>query len=600
MISSPSPRKRLGARYARLLGVIGIALLGVAPAAATENEAAPSVVDELPPLPTAPRIELGQPAAKDLEELDARLARLSQNDAAERDSAARELLEVDARLVPAIAFRLDKIADRADKEALKRLFLELRKESKELDRSEADETERPGAASPDYLGMLVAHARPNAKAYPDLVAVVGMSRMLSQIGSVEAVRTLIGVYVRFGEFLRIHTQREIARLGDKAVPALLEARRHPAEKIARFATRQLDALGRAVPGEAVRVTDHQVLADILRAYGRTRDPDASRIVVSFANSERAVVREAARQSIGLFGEVAMWQLKDTYESVVGKKPPRDWSWERTARELFAKFDRARSAAVMQAFEAGRAARAKGDLEGMRRSFDSVVAQNPRFERQSELAAGYIEYAKRAFDDHPAESEVALLRAERLSAEPSERAKIQSQLLTLRATESVKRGIADVVLVNRALELDQSNERARTLLAELRRGKLDRGSERARQLAAGTIGLGALVAIAVLLRKRREDQVQAASPMKAAPAAAGTPPAAPGTPPTPDAIESSAELVSSPALGEPESTTTLAEEKPPSRPEPQEPPVGAEPEKAQLEPPAEAEPGLERPEKEDPN
>ncbi|HWA77658.1 MAG TPA: hypothetical protein VG937_35215 [Polyangiaceae bacterium] len=480
-------------------------------ASGEQPEGPPSAVDELPPLPSAPRVELEKPAAKDLSELDARLSALSASDPAERDSAARELLEVDARLVPAIAFRLDKIADSADKEALKRLFLEVRRESKEVERAESDESARPGTASPDYLGMLVQHARTNSKAFPDLIAVVAMSRMLSQIGTVEAARTLITVYVRFGEFLRIHTQRELARLGDKAVPALLEARRHQAEKIARFAARQLDALGRAVPGEAVRVTDPQVLADVLRAYGRTRDPDAARIVVSFANSERAVVREAARQAIGLFGEVSMWQLKDTYESVVGKKPPRDWSWERTARELFARFDRARSAAVMQAFEAGRAARAKGDLEAMRRAFDSVVAQNPRFERKAELAQGYLAYAKQAFDDHPRECEVALLRAERLSTDPGEIAKIQSQILTLRATESVKKGVADVVLIDRALELDRNNERARTLLAELRRGKIDRGSERARKLAAGTIGLGALIAIAALLRRRREDQVSAASP-----------------------------------------------------------------------------------------
>jgi hypothetical protein len=490
-----------------LAGLALASLLSIAgPAAAADRDERPSAAaEELPPLPAAPRLELDKPSAKDLAELDQRLLSLASADPVARDNAARELLEVDARLVPAIAFRLDAIADRSDKEAMKRLFLEIRKDSKEVERAEPDEGSRADGPSPDYLTMLVAHARPSAKAYADLVAVIGMSRMLSQIGSVEAARAVIGVYVRFGEFLRIHTQRELARLGDKAVPALLEARRHPAEKIARFATRQLDALGRAVPGEAVRVSDHQVLADVLRAYGRTRDPDAARIVVSFANSERAVVREGARQAISLFGEVAMWQLKDTYETVVGKKPARDWSWERTARELFAEFDRGRSAAVMRSFDEGRAARAKGDLEAMRRAFDSVVAQNPRFERPAELVSGYLEYVEKNCDEHPAECEVALLRAERFSVDAAERNRITSKLLTLRATESVKRGVADMILINRALELDRGNERARALLTELRRGKVDRGSQRARRLAAGTIAFGALVAIAVLLRRRREDR-----------------------------------------------------------------------------------------------
>ncbi|MFZ5892265.1 MAG: hypothetical protein ACOY0T_14500 [Myxococcota bacterium] len=511
--------KRRAATWPKLL-LAALALSSPTFAAPPAPSAASAAVTtpppgELPVLPAAPRLELPKPEPKDLSELDARLAALASEDASERDSAARELLEVDARLVPALAFRLDSIADRADKEAMKRLFGELRKESRELDRSESDEARGSGGASPDYLTMLVKQARPGKKPYQDLVAVIGISRMLSAAGSVEAVRTLINVYARFGEFLRIATQRELTRLGDKAVPALLEARRHPAEKIARWASRQLDMLGRAVPGEAVRVTDPQVLADVLRAYGRTRDPDATRIVVSFANSERGVVREAARQSIALFGEVAMWQLKDTYETIVGKKPPRDWSWERTARELFAEFDRARSAIVAEAYAQGRTARAKGDYEAMRKAFDEVMARDPRFEPRREIVAGYLEYAERAFDDHPAEAEVALLRAARLTDAGPDGNNIESQLLTLRAIESVRNNVADVTLLERALDLNRNNKRAETLLSELRHGKPKRSDERARQIAAGTIALLSLAGIVALLRRRPEDRDVTATPEKSA-------------------------------------------------------------------------------------
>jgi hypothetical protein len=488
-----------------LLAALGLPSL--ANAASADGAPTPTSSEELPPLPAAPKLSLERPDEKELAELDGRLAALSSPDPAERDSAARELLEVDARLVPAIHFRLDKVADRADKEAMKRLFLELRRAAKDGDRADNEETSR-GAGSPDYLTMVVSRGRPDAKAYADLVGVIGMSRMLSQIGSVEAVRTLLDVYVRFGEFLRIHTQRELARLGDKAVPALLEARRHPSEKIAHWAARQLDALGRAVPGEAVRVSDNQVLADVLRAYGRLRDPDATRIVISFANSERGVVRDAARQAIALFGEVGMWQLKDSYESVVGKKPPRDWSWERTARELFALFDRARSQEVSHTFDAGRAARAKGDLAAMVQAYDRVVAENPRFEKRAELCAGYLEYAKSVFDSQPAAAEVPLLRAERLTDDPGQRTKIQSQLLTLRAIQSLEHGVADQVLIERALELDSSNARARTLLAELRHPSAKSGTERTRQLVAGVIAMIAAGAIIALLRKRNERPLSA--------------------------------------------------------------------------------------------
>ncbi|HET9955447.1 MAG TPA: hypothetical protein VFQ61_13120 [Polyangiaceae bacterium] len=459
----------------------------------------------MPPIPAAPRVSLDKPSQPQLAELDARLASLTSDDPATREAAARELLEVDAHWVPAIAFRLESVAERADKEAMKRLFLDARKAAREQPREdEADEKRDDKRARPDYLELLVTRKSAQNKAYSDLLAVVGMSRMLSQIGSVEAVRTLLTVYVRFGEFLRIHTQRELERLGDKALPALIEARRHPAEKIAQWARRQLDMLGRAVPSEAVRVTDLQVLADVLRAYGRNRDPDAVRIIVSFANSERAVVRDAARQAIGLMGEVSMWQLRDTYEAVVGKKPQRDWSWERTARELFGEFDRARNQAVLKSYDAGRLARAKGDLPAMRAAFDQVLTENPNFEPKAELIGGYLEFVKRYAQEKPDEARVALARAARLTDDPAEKARLESQLTLLRAEHSLHEGVADATLFERALELDSGNAQARSKLAELKAGKVVKENQRTRYVAAGSVLLAALAGIIALLRKPRPD------------------------------------------------------------------------------------------------
>ena len=70
-------------------------------------------------------------------------------------------------------------------------------------------------------------------------------------------------------------------MGDFGVAALIEARRHKADKIARWAERQLDILNKAIPSEAIRTDHHEALADILRAYGRCRDPDAARIILSW-------------------------------------------------------------------------------------------------------------------------------------------------------------------------------------------------------------------------------------------------------------------------------------------------------------------------------
>ena len=109
-----------------------------------------------------------------------------------------------------------------------------------------------------------------------------------------------------------------SRLREKAVPALIEARKHDAETVRRWASRQLENLGRAIPGEAVSTNDTQLLADVLHAYGRTRDVDALRVVLSFCNSERERLREAAREAITAIGEPGIWQLREAYLSMTGE------------------------------------------------------------------------------------------------------------------------------------------------------------------------------------------------------------------------------------------------------------------------------------------
>ncbi len=449
---------------------------------------------KLPELPRTPAIEVARPGAADLAEVDALLGRLTSDDA-DREGALRELLESMPRHVDAIRFRLGAISDATDKDALKRLLLKTRREGLE---QKADEVESDKAQSGvDYLARLCSHPNPKSEAWRDLVSVLALSRMLEAVGTVEAVRGLVDVYARFGEFLRVTTQHALARLGERAVPALIEAERHPAPKIAKWAVRQLDLLGKVIPSEAVQTQDQGVLADVLRAYGRTRNPEALRIVVSFANSERAQIREAARQAVALTGEVGAWQLRDTYENVVGKKPARDWSWERTARELFAEFDKLRLAEVGRLFEQGQAAQARGDLSAMRANFDQLLARSPSFERQKELAAGYLAFAQAELDKSRPQALAALRRAERL--DPQLRA-ASSLRLTLEAEDLEERGIADATLLQRALDLDSANHLARSVLVRFERGE-PRRSERARVIAAAAMMGAAAMAIAFILLRR---------------------------------------------------------------------------------------------------
>jgi len=475
----------------------------------------------LPELPAIPSLELPRPTPAELEELDTRLAKLCSSDAAERDAARREVLEVTAKAVPALRFRLAATADSTKHDELKELLLKIRKKARDDARDEqAEEGKRGRVKTPDYFEMAIEHAEPKSKLWCSLASVLAESRMLAQIGTVEAVRGLLDVYVRYGEFLRVDTQLQLEALGDRAVPALIEARRHPAEKIVKWSARELDALGKAIPSEAVQMTDLQILSDVLRAYGRVRDPDAARIVVSFSNSERAQVREASRQAIAMLGEVGAWQLRDTYETVVGKKPARDWNWERTARELFGEFDRLRSAEVAKLYEAGAAAREHGDLEGMRKAFDQVLTRSPDYPKREELAGAYLDYAQKNLASSPASALAALRRVERLGKGSDSEKTATSLRLTLEAEALADAGIADRTLLSRALEVDPKNSRARAGLQRFEHGEA-KADDSSRYYGAGAIGLVALGGIAVVLLRGRRAEPQPSTPEEESGAGTGT-------------------------------------------------------------------------------
>ena len=483
------------------------------PAGSTAAEAGvPSQPSALPPLPKVPGVELPKPEKQELADLDALLSRLQAKDSMVRDQAVKEILEVRPRLVPAIAERLDSIADKADRDEMKHLLHGIRRTArKELREKMRAAGEKGRIKTPDYLEMVAEHAKSDSPTWRNLVSVLGMSRMLVHIASVDAVRVLIDVYVRFGEFMRVDTQLQLEKLGDKAVAALIEARRHPAKKIAHWADRELDMMGKAIPSEAIRTDDYEVLADVLRAYGRVRDPDAARVVISFANSERAQVRIAARQAVAMMGEVANWQLRDTYETIVGDKPPRDWGWKRTARELFGRFDRQRLARVYHLYDEGMAAYRAGHLDAMRASFNKVLAQSPMFEHRSDMLQGYLAFAKKYADKHPAEALDAARRAERLAPDDAAAKPIKSLRLALEGERLLGRGVADQTLFRRALELDSSNARARDGLARIQHGELDKHGKDRRYSAAGAIGLAALVAIAFIGLWRPRRQAKASTP-----------------------------------------------------------------------------------------
>ena len=464
----------------------------------------------LPPLPEIPRLELSAPTAEEVQELDQKLAALFSD---ERDTAIGELVEVRSRMVSAIHARLSQLADRSDKERLKRILADARRQLPSERRSSSPDS--PGArhGEGDLLTSLLLSEKAKEQATRECIQLLALFRMLSAMSNVEAARELIFAYSRFGEFVRVEVQRRLSEMKDRSIAALIEARRHPAEKISRWAALRLDQIGKAIPGESVRTNDFDALADILRAYGRVRDPDAARLIVSFANSERGQLRLAARQSIALLGPVGLWQLRDAYEDVVGRKPRRDWSWERTARELFGEFDRLRLARVYGTFMEGMQGLEKGDLQGMARAFDLVLAKDPLFEKRAQMADGYLKFALSEVDRNPEAASLAAIRAERLAIEPKLRDQARSLIVMLRALESERHGLLDMARLKNANELDPTNKRARELLAAAQNtGAGHAQSNTFRWLTSAAIGaVGLLSVLIVLLRRAKRDSDSSSSP-----------------------------------------------------------------------------------------
>lgn len=515
-------------------------------AAAAESSNSPAASDaSLPALPSVPKLEVLPPERADVDDLDSRLQRLQSDNPDDRKEAVREILEVRPKLVAAVLQRLDKLAARADRERMKRALAQVRDKSNHA--SEPGDSGPRGAAESrsDLLMQLVERARPKDEGWRELTELVALSRMLTQIGNVHAARGLVEIYVRFGEFMRVDVQNRLLDLKDGAVAALIEARRHRAEKVARWAERQLDRLGKAAPSEAIRTDNFEVLADVLRAYGRTKDPDAARIIVTYASSERFQLREAARQAIVLLGEVGIWQLRDAYESVVGKRPRRDWSWDRTARELFFEYDKLHAAKAFEMLEVGNKAAAENRLEDMAKAYDSLLARSPQFDQAATLAPGYFRYAEQIAKSDPAAAQIALVRVERLATDPVLRQKAKSLRDTLIAEQQLSQGMVNTYLTRRAIEQDPTNARAKRLLAVGDRAKVEALTARTRWLTSGAIGLTALIAIVViLLRQHERPQKEQQTSLAAEP-----PPqrrARTSTPPTVDVSSQAAATVTSTA------------------------------------------------------
>ncbi len=428
------------------------------------------------------------------------------------------IADLTANIVPAIRQRLNGLRKQLDGNSARRLLEKARKAGRRAIRKRdraRKKTKKPqdkkaaSRAEGDWLLFILA-TRVDRNTWRDLARLYGMLRMLEAVGSVDAARLMIDCYSYFGELVRIDLQRAIARMRDKAVAALLEAKQHDARKVRRWARRRLNELGRAIPGEAVSTTDAVVLADVLLAFGRIRELDATRVILSYTNSERVQLRTAARQALSGIGEAASWHLKDVYKNLTGKKAPRSWDWRRTARELFRIHDRARLAKVYALWRDGSSHSAKKRHAEAARAFDKLLARVPLFSEREKMAPAYHGYGRLLLaEGKDREATTALRKALRLAPVSDKKniAKIASLLAYLEGKALAEAGTPDRFILERALTLDSSNEAARKLLASLKDASAKRQSHLQRRWLAGAVGVVVLILLILLARRPKRRSVE---------------------------------------------------------------------------------------------
>ena len=419
-------------------------------------------VDELLPLPVLSEADARAPTPAEIAQVNAVLEQLTNLGPNQVSDAQALVQRARPSWIPAIEYRIREQGRSTRQERVRPVLLGIRAQARaQLAERMADEGRIGDVVTPDYLEMLVAHPGERSAAWRVLVRAVGLSRMLVALNTPDSARGLVAVRREFGEMLRADTQVQLRKLGDVAVPALIEARIRESAEIGTWALGQLDALEKRDPGAAIQAQNPVVLAEILRAYGRVRQLNAKKLVLAFVDDPRIYVRRAAREAIVGYGKRARFGIRSLYHATTGEKASANWTFERTIQELFAELDRRRLSDVVELLEEARAARESGDLAAMRENLDAAFARTPDLPQPVQIAESYLAYAQ-ASRDEPETARAALTRARLLArtAGGPLLESIEAEDLALEIDPLLGRGITDRALIARVLESDIEPSRAK--------------------------------------------------------------------------------------------------------------------------------------------
>jgi tetratricopeptide (TPR) repeat protein len=303
-------------------------------------------------------------------------------------------------------------------------------------------------------------------AYGQTVVTLSLVRALAHTATPDAVAAFAPVALDARGAFAADVTRQLADLGERATAGLVLMSRSHVPAAERWASSELETLGKRTPGDAVQTRDKEVLADVLHAYGRVRDADALPVVMSFINADHRVVREAAREALVRYAEDAVPKLREAYGLLTGEAPPPDWPPAWLRRQLFEALDRIRCEDVDARVAAGLALTRDGHFAEAVASFDDVLARQPELDRKRELVPSYVFLAQSLIDSDPRQARGLFEKAVRLDPAGPRANQAEAGLSLIEGRELVRRGILDEAPFRRALELDPANTAATAELLRL--------------------------------------------------------------------------------------------------------------------------------------
>ncbi|MBN2529933.1 MAG: hypothetical protein JXR76_26320 [Deltaproteobacteria bacterium] len=321
-----------------------------------------------------------------------------------------------------------------------------------------DVLQRAAAATNDDGGLAVALLQMT----PRTPAVNVCNRIVQLLMSLHAQDTMAGYKVlldfsgRYAGAFRGFIGELMVHAGLKALPALIYGRGSENRELHMFSVAWIREMGDPLLSEQIQgIRNSRRLAQLLEAYASVNELDAIDVTLSLANHESAIVRNAARASLDVYGRNAKWSIHREFENTFGEEPG-EGDFEQWVAALYKVWDEQRDSKTAALFQKGLDAREKRQFKTMDELYRELLSMQPLSPHRAKMADGYLAYAIELESSGAHDDAIAATRmARRLSEEGSATFRKASARLEWLHAESLRNhGALDVAAYDK-LRQDKS-------------------------------------------------------------------------------------------------------------------------------------------------